>query len=221
MSSRRREYWIIFLYTLVKDGETSWQHPFLPPVKVKHRPVFGRTQQGGFLSVAASNYRQTANIKENPSYSWEGSLCLCSHDAPPSDAAALVNNWKAACCSFSNWTALQTSPAPHPSLVCLASFVSPPSCNILCVFISEVKSLRRTSFLLTSSAWLQSWETHPYELCGNNLSSSSSLAPQSPSQKHKHIYFKVDGCFVYISKIITLITVRDKLIPNQTHSGTI
>lgn len=100
MSSGRREYWIIFLYTLVKDGETSWQHPFLPPVKVKHRPVFGRTQQGGFLSVAASNYRQTVNIKENPSYSWEGSLCLCSHDALPSDAAALVNNWKAACCSF-------------------------------------------------------------------------------------------------------------------------
>lgn len=90
-------------------------------VKMKHRPVFGRTQQGGFLSDAASNYRQTVNRKKNLSYPREGSACLCSHDLFPSDAAALVSNWKAACCSFSNWTAPQTSPAPLPSLVCLAS----------------------------------------------------------------------------------------------------
>lgn len=121
MSSEGDEYWIIFLYTLVKAGEISRQHPFLPPVKVKHRPLFGRTQQGGFLSDAASNYRQTVNIKKNLSYSREGSACLRSHDAFPSDAAALVSNWKAACCSFSNWTAPQTSLAPLPSLVCLAS----------------------------------------------------------------------------------------------------
>lgn len=142
-------------YISLHPGQ-SWRNiltePVPSPVKVKHRPVFGRTKQGGFLSDAASNYRQTVNIKENLSYSKKGSACLCSHDAFPSDAAALASNWKAACCSFSSWTAPQTSPAPHPSLVCLASFVSPPSCSILCVFISEVKSLKRTSFLLPSSA---------------------------------------------------------------------
>lgn len=95
---------------------------FFPPVKMKHRPVFRTTQQGGFLSDAASNYRHTVNLKKkNLSYSKEGSACLCSHYSFPSDAAALVSNWKAACCSFSNWTAPQTSPAPLPSLVRLAS----------------------------------------------------------------------------------------------------
>lgn len=114
----------LYFFTPSSKLEKYLDSPFLHPVKMKHRPVFRTTQQGGFLSDAASNYRHTVNLKKkkkNLSYSKEGSACLCSHDSFPSDAAALVSNWKAACCSFSTWTAPQTSPAPLPSLVCLAS----------------------------------------------------------------------------------------------------
>lgn len=124
-----------------------------------------------FMADVMLKTEKTCN-KINLSHTTQWVKCLFSHS--PAHPPALSGNWKAVWCSFSIWTAPQTSAASVT-----ASFVFPikrdaclPS-HIYCILIWETMHPSGAWFPFSTFSWLNKSVRcrgiHPAKQDGNNL----------------------------------------------------